>query len=214
MDACAPRLMPGARPSGTGIPRVRTEYESASEAEVNRDARQTRPVKYPQGKHLSHRLSPLIVSMLLLAGCSGDSTPVSPTPSSFAASPVGAWAGSFSDPVAGEGTARLALSEQPVGTGGLIPTPQGALAGTWSVTFRNGETLSGPAIGFIVSGASYGFILYPDPAPPCATGPGPASGVLQYSFINTVVTSSRFTAVLSRGTCAGLSFGTVSLGRQ
>ena len=158
-------------------------------------------------------LSALVLSMLLFGGCSGGSTPASPTPATTAASPVGTWAGSFSDPVAGEGAARVSFAELPPNTGGLGPTPQGAVGGTWSVTFRNGETASGQSYGAPVLGTSYSFFLYPDVAP-CLSGQGPGTGLLQYSLINAAVTSRTLTAVLVRGSCVDSRFGSISLTRQ
>lgn len=165
---------------------------------------------------MGHRIAPVILSMLLLSGCSGGSTPSSPTPtpSADSASPIGTWVGSFIDPVDGEGTAQITFAEQPPITGALIPTPQGALAGTWSVTFRHGGTSSGPSSGAPVTGIGYGFFLYPESYPPCAVGPGPGTGLLQYALVNAVVTSTRFTAALGRFTCSGLTFGSVNLTRQ
>lgn len=122
--------------------------------------------------------------------------------------------GALSDPVAGEGTARMSFTEQPPNTGGLIPTRQGALAGTWSVTFRSGDTSSGQSYGEPISGIGYAFFLYPESFPPCAVGPGPGTGLLQYTLVNAVVTSTRFTAALGRTSCSGQSLGTVSLTRQ
>lgn len=162
---------------------------------------------------VSRRLALIVASLVLLAGCSGSGTPLSPTPPA-PASPIGTWVGTFSDPVLGEANARLSLAEQPPGSGGLIPTPQGAMAGTWSLTFRNGETTSGSASGSLLSGLGYAFSLFPDAVPPCALGPGPGSGLLQYVLVNVVVTPSRLTAAASRVTCAGSTFGTVSLSRQ
>ena len=45
--------------------------------------------------------------------------------------------------VAGDGSVRVSFAELPPNSGGLIPTPQAALGGIWSVTFRNGEAVSG-----------------------------------------------------------------------
>ena len=155
-------------------------------------------------------LSVLVVSMLLFGGCSGGSTPTSPTP---AASPIGTWAGSFNDPLAGEGAARVTFAELPPNTGGLVPTPQGAVGGTWSVTFRNGETASGQSYGAPVLGTSYTFFLYPDVAP-CLSGQGPGTGLLQYSLPNAVVTSRTLTAGLVRGSCVDSRSGSITLTRQ
>ncbi len=157
--------------------------------------------------------SPLVLSMLLFGSCSGGSTPSSPTPATSAASPIGSWVGSFSDPVAGEGTARVSFAELPPQTGGLIPTPQGALGGTWSVTFRNGESASGQSYGAPVAGTSYSFFLYPDVVP-CLSGQGPGTGLFQYSLTNAVVTSRTLTAVLVRSSCVDNRFGSISLTRQ
>lgn len=163
---------------------------------------------------MRRRISPVVLSLLLLSGCSAGSMPASPTPTTSTTSPIGSWVGSFNDPVAGEGTARISFAEKPPNTGGLIPTPQGALAGAWSVTFRSGETSSGQSYGEPIPAVGYGFSLYPETFPPCAVGPGPGTGLLQYTLVNAVVTSTRFTASLGRLTCAGLMFGSVSLTRQ
>lgn len=158
-------------------------------------------------------ISTLVLLMLLFGSCSGGSTPTSPTPATSPASPIGTWAGSFSDPVAGEGTARVSFADLPPNTGGLFPTPQGALGGAWSVTFRNGETASGQSYGAPVAGIGYGFTLYPDAAP-CLSGQGPGTGLLQYSLTNAVVTSRTLTAVLVRSSCVDNRFGSISLTRQ
>ena len=86
----------------------------------------------------------LTASAMFLANCSGSTTPASPSPASPMPSPAGIWVGSFSDPVAGEGSARLTLTEEePAGSGGFAL--QRRLVGTWAVTFRNGETVEGRA---------------------------------------------------------------------
>jgi hypothetical protein len=158
------------------------------------------------------RVLVLIAASLLIPGCGSGSTPVTPTPISSPASPIGVWVGSISDPLAGEGAARLSFAEQPVSTG-LFPTPQGAVGGPWSVTFRNGDTAAGQASGVLVTGATYGFFLYPDVAP-CLSSQGPATGLLQYTLTNAVVTSRTLTAVLVRSSCVDNRFGSISLTRQ
>ncbi|MEQ1871462.1 MAG: hypothetical protein ABL961_15715 [Vicinamibacterales bacterium] len=166
---------------------------------------------------MHRRASPFVLALLLLGGCSEGSTPSSPSPSpqtSAAASPIGTWVGAFNDPIAGEGTARISFAERPPSTGGPVPTPQGALVGTWSVAFRSGETLSGQSYGEPVSAGGYGFFLYPDAVPPCLVGPGPSTGLVQYVLVGAAVTPTRLTATLGRGMCTGVTFGSVSLVRQ
>jgi hypothetical protein len=87
----------------------------------------------------------LTASAMFLANCSGSTTPASPSPASPMPSPAGIWVGSFSDPVAGEGGARLTLTEEPAGSGGFALERR--LVGAWAVTFRNGETVEGRAEG-------------------------------------------------------------------
>jgi hypothetical protein len=157
---------------------------------------------------MNHRFAPIVAVIFTLAGCGGSSTPASPGAmppvASPVASPAGSWSGSMSDPISGEGTARLSLTEQ----------SQNSLTGSWSATFQRGDTLSGPAIGFLVQPTTFGIALYADPPPPCATGSGPGSGLLSFTLVNVVVTSSQLTAVLGRLSCSGSSFGTLSLTKQ
>ena len=155
----------------------------------------------------------LVAALLLLAGCSGETTPASPSSSqaSSSGSGAGSWMGSVSDPVVGAGTATLVLGEQPAGPSGTAT--QGALAGTWAFTFRNGDTIAGPAEGYLDSRNSFGLILTVDPRQSCQTTPG-SPALVHYQLTNAVVTSSRFTAVLMRMSCTGPTFGTVSLVRQ
>jgi hypothetical protein len=97
---------------------------------------------------------------------------------------------------------HLALSEQ----------APNSLTGTWSATFKNGDSFSGPAGGGLFAPTGYGITLDVDPQPPCA-GPG-GSAPLGFTLINVVVTSNRLTAVAGRISCNGASFGTVSLSTQ
>jgi hypothetical protein len=148
--------------------------------------------------------------MLSVAGC-GSATPTSPTTTSSVVSPAGNWSGSISDAISGDGTMQLALSEL------SPPTPTGtSLTGTWSATFKNGDSFSGPAVGGLFLPNGYGITLYVQtPPPPCATGSGPGgSAPLGFTLINVVVTSSRLTAVTGRISCNGMSLGTVNLSKQ
>lgn len=152
---------------------------------------------------MSVRFAWAVVVLVCATGCGGDSMPVSPTtPPAPTTSPVGNWSGAISDPVSGEGTVRLSLAEQ-----------GGSVRGTWSATFENGDTLSGMAQGVPVSVGGLGITLYVDPMPPCATQPGPGTGVLSYALVNVTVTSNRLTATLGRIACNGMSFGSLSMSR-
>lgn len=150
----------------------------------------------------------LIVAVVVgVGGCSGRTTPTSPTPTSSVVSPAGSWSGTISDPGSGDGTVQLSLS-------GQAPN---ALTGTWSATFKNGDSFSGPAVANSVQPSGYGIILYAQPQPPCTTGSGTgAPTLLGFTLINVVVTSSRLTAVSGRLSCSGpgFSFGSVNLSKQ
>jgi hypothetical protein len=147
------------------------------------------------------RLRIVVAVVLSIAACGGGATPSSPTPSSSGVSPAGSWAGSISDAISGDGTMQLALSEQ----------APNSLNGTWSATFKSGDSFSGSAVAGLFAPTGYGIMLYVDPAPPCA-GPG-ASAALGFSLINVAITSNRLTAVAGRTSCNGLSFGTVNLSK-
>lgn len=148
------------------------------------------------------RLGPVAAVMVSLAGCSNP-IPTSPPTTSSVVSPAGSWSGAISDPISGNGTATLSLADQ-------MPN---SLAGTWSATFKNGDSFSGPAGASPSLANGYGVTLYVLPAPPCATGS--ASGaLLSFILINLVVTSNQLTAVSGRFSCSGLSFGTINLSRQ
>ena len=154
---------------------------------------------------MNRRFAPIVAMIVSLVGCGGGSTPGSPTAASSVVSPVGSWSGSINDPISGDGTLRLSLAAQ----------SQDSLTGTWSATYRSGDTFSGPAAGSVVQPSSYGITLYVDPPPPCATVSGPGgSAPLSFTLVNVAVTSSRLTAVLARLSCSGPSFGTVSLAKQ
>ncbi len=153
----------------------------------------------------------LTASAIFLANCSGSTTPASPSPASPMPSLAGIWVGSLSDPVAGEGGARLTLTEEPAGSGGFAL--QLRLVGTWAVTFRNGEKVEGRAEGYLAPGNNSDFYLALVPVPFEYCKPG-SSGLGYYSLANAVVTSSRLTAALHRMTCVGLGPGSVSLIRQ
>jgi hypothetical protein len=148
---------------------------------------------------MNRRLAPIIAVLLSVGGCGGSAT--APTTTS-PASPSGSWSGSISDPVSGDGTARLSLSDQ----------APNALIGTWSAMFRNGDRFSGPAVANLVLPNGYAITLTAEPQPPCATGSGP--DLLGFTLINVVVTSSQLTAVSGRLSCSGPSFGTVNLSKQ
>lgn len=151
----------------------------------------------------------VVLSFAWLVGC-GGTTPTSPT--SSVASPVGNWSGSISDAISGSGTLQLALSELPP------PALNGtSLTGTWSATFKNGDSFSGPAAGGLYSGNGYGITLYVQiPVPPCATDSGSNGGSapLSFTLINVVLTSSQLTAVSGRTSCNGYTFGTVTVSKQ
>jgi hypothetical protein len=153
---------------------------------------------------MSRRLASVVAVIVSVAGCSGSSTPMSPTTSSVV-SPAGNWSGAISDPVSGDGTAKLSLSDQAANS----------LTGTWSATFKNGESFSGPAVASLSPPNGYGITLSVQPPPPCDTTSGPgASALLGYTLINVVVTSSRLTAVSGRVSCSGPGFGSVNLSKQ
>lgn len=155
---------------------------------------------------MRRRLAVIVAVIMSLAGCGGNDSPGSPTTPS-AGSPAGSWSGAFSDPVSGEGTAQLSLSDD----------GRGSLTGTWSAAFRNGERFSGPAVATLVRTNSYGVTLFVEPPPPCAGGGAGSGGsaLLGFTLINVVVTSNRLSAVAGRLSCSGgPSFGTVNLSRQ
>src|SRR5687767_9682328 len=132
---------------------------------------------------MNRRLAPIVAVIVSVAGCSGNATPTSPATTSSVLSPAGSWSGSISDPVSGEGTAQLSLSDR----------APNSLTGTWSATFKNGDSFSGAAVAGLFAPTGYGVMLYVEPPPPCA-GPG-GSALLGFTLINVAVTSSRLTAV-------------------
>jgi hypothetical protein len=153
---------------------------------------------------MNRRLASVVTVIVSVAGCSGGATPTSPTTSSVV-SPAGNWSGAISDPVSGDGTAKLSLSDQAANS----------LTGTWSATFKNGESFAGPAVATLSAPSGYGITLSVQPPPPCDTTSGPgASALLGYTLINVVVTSSRLTAVSGRVSCSGPGFGSVNLSKQ
>ena len=101
------------------------------------------------------RLAPVVAVMLSVAGCSGGATPISPPPTSSVVSPAGRWSGSISDAISGDGTMQLALSEQ----------APNSLTGTWSATFKKGDSFSGRAVVGLFAPTGYGVILYVEPQP-------------------------------------------------
>ena len=151
---------------------------------------------------MNRPLASVVAVIVSVAGCSGNATPTSPTTRSSVVSPSGSWSGSISDPISGEGTAELSLSDRALNS----------LTGTWSATFKNGDSFSGPASASLNPPRGYGIMLYVDPQPPCA-GPG-GSALLGFTLINVAVTSSRLTAVAGRTSCNGFSFGTVNLSKR
>jgi len=156
---------------------------------------------------MNRRLVPVVAVIATVAGCSGTATPTSPPTTPAVVSPAGSWSGTISDPISGEGTAQLSISDQ-------VPN---LLTGTWSATFRNGDNFSGPAFATLFRPNEYGITLSVQPQPPCVTGSGPGGSTLfGFNLINLVVTSSRLTAVSARLSCSGpgFGFGTVNLSKQ
>lgn len=147
-------------------------------------------------RHMIRRLVLVVVAILSVAGC--DSAPTAPS----AATLEGTWSGTISDPVAGNGTARVTLSTE----------AQFQVRGTWSATFSNGATASGLAGGGPVGVGGYMLTLYADPPPSCDTNG--SLDLLSYQLINLSVTSSRFTATSLRLSCSGPGFGSLNLTRQ
>jgi hypothetical protein len=164
---------------------------------------------------VSWRFVPVIAAMLSIAGCGGN-TPASPAPTSPVVSPAGSWSGAISDPISGDGSMQLALSE--VSPPSLTGT---SLTGSWSATFKNGDSFSGSAVAGLYTPNGYGITLYVlTPLAPCLTGPGGGSAPLGFTLIEVVVTSSQLSAVSSRTSCngpvgaTGGVFGTVHLSKQ
>jgi len=154
---------------------------------------------------LNRRLALLGAVMLSVASCGRDSTPTSPPPSSSVVTPAGNWSGSITDAISGEGTMQLSLSDQ----------AQSSLTGTWSATFKNGDSFSGPAVGGLFVPNAYGIMLSVQPPPPCTTVSGPgASAAIGFVLTSVVVTSSQLNASSGRISCSGNSFGTVNLSKQ
>ena len=152
---------------------------------------------------MNRRLAPVVAVIVSVAGCGGTATPTSPPTTPTVASPAGSWSGVISDPISGDGTAQLTLSEQ----------APNSLTGTWSATFRNGDSVSGPASAGLNAPSGYGIMLYgSDPQPRCAAPGG--STLLGFTLINVAVTSSRLNAVAGRTSCNGFSFGSVNLSKQ
>ena len=151
---------------------------------------------------MNRRLAAIVAVIVSVAGCGGNDTPTSPTTTSSVVSPAGNWAGSISDPISGDGTAQLSLRDQ----------APNSLTGTWSATFKNGDSFSGPAMAGLFAPTGYGVMLYVEPPPPCAGTGG--SAPLGFTLINVAVTPSRLTAVAARTSCNGTSFGAVNLSKQ
>jgi hypothetical protein len=153
-------------------------------------------------RQVNRRVAPIVAVMMSVAGCSGSGTPTVPTLTPSVASPAGHWSGAISDPISGDGSVQLSLSEQ----------ARDLLTGTWSATFKTGDNLSGPASAGLYPSTGYGIMLYVEPQPPCA-GPDP-SAALGFTLINVAVASSTLTAVAERTSCNGITFGTVNLSKQ
>jgi hypothetical protein len=153
---------------------------------------------------MNRRFASVVAVIVSVVGCSDSATPTSPTTTPSVVSPAGSWSGAMSDPVSGDGTATLSLSDQAANS----------LTGTWSATFKNGDSFSGPAVATLSLPSGYGITLSVDPPPSCATGSGPGGSTLGFTLINVVVTSSRLTAVSGRLSCSGPSFGAVDLSKQ
>lgn len=148
------------------------------------------------------RLILVVTAVVLVTACSGNETPTSPGTIGGNVSPGGRWAGPITDSISGEGTLQLSLDEQ----------APNSFAGTWSMTFKNGESFTGPATAGLFTPTGYGVIMSVAPAPSCA---GTASSApIGFTLINVAVTSSRLTAVAGRTSCNGPSFGSISLSRQ
>jgi hypothetical protein len=160
------------------------------------------------GDQMNRRFSLFVAVMVSVAGCSGNATPTSPSPptTSTVVSPAGSWSGSISDPISGEGTTQLSLTDQAANS----------LTGTWSAMFRNGDSFSGPVVATPVQPNDYLITLSVQPLPPCASESGAGgSTLLAFTLINVVVTSNRLTAVSGRLSCSpGFRFGTVNLSKQ
>jgi len=151
---------------------------------------------------MNRRFAPVVAVIVSVAGCGGNDTPTSPTTTSSFVSPAGSWSGSISDPISGDGTAQLSLTDQ----------GQNRLSGTWSATFRNGDSFSGPAFAELTPPTGYGMMLYVLPQSECTGSSG--SALLGFTLIEVAVTSSRLTAVSGRLSCNGFSFGTVNLSKR
>jgi hypothetical protein len=152
------------------------------------------------------RLFLVITALLVTAGCSDPAVPsTAPSPpvsGSSRSTPAGSWSGSITDAVSGAGTLQLTLAEQ----------SSGSLAGTWSVVFKNGSRLQGPAAAALFRRDEYGVILYVDPQPECSADGD--SDLLGFTFVNLLVASNRLTATSARTSCGGSNFGAVDLRRQ
>ena len=103
---------------------------------------------------------------------------------------------------------QLALSE---------PALTGApLTGTWSATFKNGDSFSGSAVAGLAANGYLIILNIQAQLLPCGTAPGGGGAALiGFSLINVVVTSSKLTAVSERVSCSGAPLvGTVTLSKQ
>jgi hypothetical protein len=150
------------------------------------------------------RVAVAVAVIMSLAGCGGSDTRALPPTTPSAASPAANWTGTISDPIFGNGTAGLSLGDD----------GRGALTGTWSATFANGNRFSGPAAASLVRPNNYGITLYVEPPPPCAGDGSGGSELLGFTLINVAVTSSRLTAIAGRLSCSGPGFGSINLSRQ
>jgi hypothetical protein len=82
-----------------------------------------------------------------------------------------------------------------------------SLDGTWTATFKNGDSFSGSASATALIG------LAVQPIPPCA-GTGTGSAAINFNLLEVVVTSSQLTAAVDRLSCNGVSLGSVNLLKQ
>ena len=157
---------------------------------------------------MNRRLAPVVAVIVSVAACGGSATPTSPTTTTpVVVSPAGSWSGTISDPISGEGTAQLSLSDQ----------APNLLSGTWSAMFRNGDSFSGLAFASLFRPNEYGITLSAQPQPPCVSRSGLGGSTPSgFTLINVVVTASRLTAVSGRLSCSGpgFAFGTVNLSKQ
>jgi hypothetical protein len=152
---------------------------------------------------MSRRLALVVILTPSVAACGGSGTPTAPIVTTASVLPaVGSWSGSIIDGASGQGTLQMTLSEH--SSGGNV----NSLIGTWSATFKNGDSFSGPA-----SAGSSVVGLAVQPIPACA-GTGTGSAAINFNLIEVTVTSSQLTAVVDRLSCNGTSLGSVNLSKH